>query len=97
MKTPPLRSGIDLTASECDKYLDPLSDINMINSKTASIKFHPDPVRQKKMAHYLGKKTSEGLAGQFVVQYDIERDSLNGEVKLKYIYMKIKICNCSHF
>ncbi|XP_023312024.1 inter-alpha-trypsin inhibitor heavy chain H3-like isoform X2 [Anoplophora glabripennis] len=83
VKTPPLRSGNDMNTSEFVQYLDPLSDVKVINPKTATIKFHPNTTRQRKMTHYLGNKTSDGLSGQFVVQYEVEREPLNGEVLLQ--------------
>ncbi|XP_018575187.2 inter-alpha-trypsin inhibitor heavy chain H3-like [Anoplophora glabripennis] len=83
VKTPPLRSGNDMNTSEYVPYLDPLSDVKIINPKTATIKFRPNSARQRKMTHYLGNKTSDGLSGQFVVQYDVEREPLNGEVLLQ--------------
>ncbi|XP_023311740.1 inter-alpha-trypsin inhibitor heavy chain H3-like isoform X2 [Anoplophora glabripennis] len=83
VKTPPLISGNDMNTSEYDQILDPLSDIKIINQRTASIKFHPNAARQRKMTHFLGNKTNDGLSGQFVVQYDVEREPLNGEVLLQ--------------
>jgi hypothetical protein len=32
-------------------------------------------------AQHLGSEKENGLAGQFVVQYDVERDPAGGEVK----------------
>ncbi|XP_023311741.1 inter-alpha-trypsin inhibitor heavy chain H3-like [Anoplophora glabripennis] len=83
VKTPPLISGNDMNTSEYDQILDPLSDIKIINQRTASIKFHPNAARQRKLTHFLGNKTNDGLSGQFVVQYDVEREPLNGEVLLQ--------------
>ncbi|XP_018575267.1 inter-alpha-trypsin inhibitor heavy chain H4-like isoform X2 [Anoplophora glabripennis] len=83
VKTPPLRSGNDMSTSEFVQILDPLSDIKIINSKTAAVKFHPSTTRQRKMTHFLGNKTNDGLSGQFVVQYDVEREPLNGEILLQ--------------
>lgn len=81
MKTPPLRTGTDIRSTNLDKYLDPQSNIKIINSKTATIKFHPDVATQTKMTHYLRNESNKGLTGQFVVQYDVERDPCNGEVR----------------
>ncbi|KAJ8955627.1 hypothetical protein NQ318_001458 [Aromia moschata] len=39
--------------------------------------------KQKQFAQYLGGKESDGLSGQFVVQYDVERDPYGGEVLLQ--------------
>ncbi|XP_018575269.1 inter-alpha-trypsin inhibitor heavy chain H3-like isoform X2 [Anoplophora glabripennis] len=83
VKTPPLRSGNDINTSEYVQNLEPLSDVKIINPKTASIKFQPNAAKQAKFTHYLGNKISDGLSGQFVVQYDIEREPVNGEVLLQ--------------
>lgn len=80
VKTAPLRSGDDMSTSENVQHLDPQSDIKIINPKTASIKFRPNAARQRRMTHYLGNNMCDGLSGQFVVQYDVEREALNGEV-----------------
>ncbi|XP_018570328.1 inter-alpha-trypsin inhibitor heavy chain H3 [Anoplophora glabripennis] len=84
VKTPPLRSGDNIrTNAKFDKHLEPCSNIKIINSKTACVKFRPDSAVQKRMTHYLGNKVWEGLSGQFVVQYDVEREQCNGEVLLQ--------------
>ena len=44
------------------------------------MQFNPDINRQKQFAENLGGNTENGLAGQFVVQYDVERDPQGGEV-----------------
>lgn len=38
---------------------------------------------QKQLAHLLGTNENEGLAGQFIVQYDVERDPQGGEVLIQ--------------
>ncbi|CAG9823746.1 unnamed protein product [Phaedon cochleariae] len=81
VKTPPLRSGNEI--SKNDDKLDPSSDIKIINSTSAIVKFSPGPERQKQFGIDLRAKENEGLAGQFVVQYDVERDSRGGEVLLQ--------------
>ncbi|KAJ8965893.1 hypothetical protein NQ317_005461 [Molorchus minor] len=79
--TPSLRSGNEISKNE--EKLDPSSDIQIINTTTAIVKFSPDSDRQKEFAKDLGGKESEGLSGQFVVQYDVERDPNGGEVLLE--------------
>ncbi|XP_018575083.1 inter-alpha-trypsin inhibitor heavy chain H4-like [Anoplophora glabripennis] len=81
VKTPSLRSGNEISNNE-DK-LNPSSDIQIINSTTAVVKFNPDSEDQRQFAHHLGNKESDGLSGQFVVQYDVERDPYGGEVLLQ--------------
>ncbi|XP_018570736.1 inter-alpha-trypsin inhibitor heavy chain H4-like isoform X2 [Anoplophora glabripennis] len=81
VRTPSLRSGNEISKNE-DK-LDPSSDIQIINSTSAVVKFNPDSEKQKQFAHDLGDKESDGLSGQFVVQYDIDRDPHGGEVLLR--------------
>ncbi|KAJ8930553.1 hypothetical protein NQ314_016634, partial [Rhamnusium bicolor] len=82
VKTPPLRCGNDIRTQENATFLEPSSEIQM-NLNTAIIKFHPDSKKQKKFGHYLEENISNGLSGQFVVQYDVERDPLDGEVLLR--------------
>ncbi|KAF2887279.1 hypothetical protein ILUMI_18894 [Ignelater luminosus] len=56
------------------------SDLEIINNKTAMVIFRPNIKRQKQLAHVLGTSEDEGLAGQFVVQYDVERDPNGREI-----------------
>ncbi|KAJ8920664.1 hypothetical protein NQ315_004803 [Exocentrus adspersus] len=81
VKTPSLRSGNEISKNE--EKLDPSSDITIVNATTAVVKFTPDSEKQKQFAHDMGTKESAGLSGQFVVQYDIERDPHGGEVLLQ--------------
>ncbi|XP_072392473.1 inter-alpha-trypsin inhibitor heavy chain H4-like [Diabrotica undecimpunctata] len=84
VKTPSLRSGNEITTSN-DK-LDPASFIEIINSTSSLVKFQPDVVKQQEYAKELGGTESKGLAAQFVVQYEVERDPLGGEVLLQNGY-----------
>ncbi|XP_072391488.1 inter-alpha-trypsin inhibitor heavy chain H4-like [Diabrotica undecimpunctata] len=81
VKTPSLRSGNEI-AKNNDK-LDPASFIEVINSTSALVKFQPDVVKQQEYAKELGGIESNGLAAQFVVQYEVERDPQGGEVLLQ--------------
>ncbi|CAG9823745.1 unnamed protein product [Phaedon cochleariae] len=81
VKTPVLRSGNEI--SKNDDKLDPSSDIEIINSTSAIVRFIPTPDQQKQFGIDLGMKENEGLAGQFIVQYDVERDPRGGEVLLQ--------------
>lgn len=44
--------------------------------------FNPNVEKQKQFAHKLGTKEDDGLAGQFIIEYDVERDPQGGEVRL---------------
>uniref|UniRef100_A0A6P7H7B0 Inter-alpha-trypsin inhibitor heavy chain H5-like n=1 Tax=Diabrotica virgifera virgifera TaxID=50390 RepID=A0A6P7H7B0_DIAVI len=81
VKTPSLRSGNEITTSN-DK-LDPASFIEIVDSTSALVKFQPDAIKQQEYAKELGGNETKGLAGQFVVQYEVERDPLGGEVLLQ--------------
>ncbi|KAF2899202.1 hypothetical protein ILUMI_06974, partial [Ignelater luminosus] len=81
LRAPPLRSGNEIGGNKGD--LDPRADLKIINHKTAIVKFNPSIERQKQLAHVLDTKENEGLAGQFVVQYDVERDPNGGEVLIQ--------------
>ncbi|XP_015836286.1 inter-alpha-trypsin inhibitor heavy chain H4 isoform X1 [Tribolium castaneum] len=80
VKTPSLRTGNEI--SDDKPELDPCATTEMINANSAKVKFNPDKEQQKKYAELLGSK-DQGLAGQFVVQYDVERDPKGGEVLLR--------------
>ena len=78
LRTPPLRSGNEITTEQSD--LDPRADTEIYNDTLAIVKFSPNIERQKELAHVFGSNVEQGLAGQFVVQYDVERDPKGGEV-----------------
>ncbi|KAK9890512.1 hypothetical protein WA026_010588 [Henosepilachna vigintioctopunctata] len=78
VKAPSLRSGNEI--SKNDEKLDPKAVIENIANNRAVVSFKPDVERQKELAKNLGKKEADGLAGQFVVQYDVERDPQGGEI-----------------
>ncbi|KAF5287093.1 hypothetical protein FQA39_LY16078 [Lamprigera yunnana] len=78
LKAPPLRSGNEV--SDEVKDLDPRVYIEVVDEKTATVKFSPNVERQKQLAHIIGTKEENGFAGQFVLQYDVERDPHGGEV-----------------
>nr|XP_023015428.1 inter-alpha-trypsin inhibitor heavy chain H4-like isoform X6 [Leptinotarsa decemlineata] len=81
VKTPSLRSGNEV--SKNDEKLKPSSEIEIINSTSAVVRFHPDAQQQRQFAKELGVKENEGISGQFVVQYDVERDPRGGEILLQ--------------
>lgn len=78
VKAPALRSGNDISEPQGD--LDSRAVVNQVNSTYATVTFKPDVERQKQLAHVLGTKEDEGLSGQFVVQYEVERPNNGGEV-----------------
>lgn len=63
--------------------MDPRADLKIIDAKTAIVRFSPTLERQKQLAHLLGTNEDDGLAGQFVVQYDVERDPNGGQVLIQ--------------
>ncbi|KAJ8931826.1 hypothetical protein NQ314_015222 [Rhamnusium bicolor] len=81
IETPPLRSGNEL--NKIEKFLKPSTDIKILNTKTAVVKFSPDSKQQIKFARYLGTSISNGFCGQFIVQYSVERDPQGGEILLQ--------------
>lgn len=78
VKAPALRSGNEIGKN--DDKLSPNAEINHINKTAAVVKFSPDVEKQKQYATDLGTNAENGLAGQFIVQYDVERDPQGGEV-----------------
>ncbi|XP_056645310.1 inter-alpha-trypsin inhibitor heavy chain H4-like isoform X1 [Diorhabda sublineata] len=78
VKAPPLRSGNEI--SKTDEKLNPNADVKMINASSAVVTFSPDLEQQKQYATDLGTEAEYGLAGQFVVQYDIEKLPPGGEI-----------------
>ncbi|XP_017779412.1 PREDICTED: inter-alpha-trypsin inhibitor heavy chain H3-like isoform X2 [Nicrophorus vespilloides] len=81
VKAPQIRSGNEIL-KENDE-LDPRAQIDTPKPEQAVIKFKPDYEKQKRIAHGLGTKEDEGLSGQFIVQYDVERDQEGGEILVK--------------
>lgn len=80
VRVPSLRSGNEV--SKNDKKVDPEADIKIINETSAVVTFNPDVAKQKILASSLGGEEQKGLSGQFVVEYDVERDPQGGEVVL---------------
>ncbi|KAK9736763.1 Vault protein inter-alpha-trypsin domain [Popillia japonica] len=80
VNAPPIRSGNEINDIQGD--LDPRAQIQMIDANSATVSFSPNVERQKELAKTLGTNIDEGLSGQFVVQYDVERKSGGGEILL---------------
>ncbi|CAH1130948.1 unnamed protein product [Ceutorhynchus assimilis] len=78
VKTPSLRSGNEV--SKNSPNIDPEAEIQNVNETAAVVTFSPDVARQKVLGGSLGGKEQDGLSGQFIVQYDVERDPQGGEV-----------------
>ncbi|XP_072393627.1 inter-alpha-trypsin inhibitor heavy chain H4-like isoform X1 [Diabrotica undecimpunctata] len=81
VKTPALRSGNEVSKNE-DK-LSPSANIEKISPTNSIVTFQPDVQKQKEYGKELAGKESDGLTGQFIVQYEVERDPSGGEILLK--------------
>lgn len=81
LNAPPLRSGNEI-GKENEK-LDPRAVLDILNETSAIVRFAPNIERQKELSHLFGTKEDEGLSGQFVIQYDVERDPQGGEVLIQ--------------
>ncbi|VEN45432.1 unnamed protein product [Callosobruchus maculatus] len=79
VETPALRSGNEISTKENENLL-PNANINRVNETSAIVTFKPDIEKQKEYAKELGTDKDGGLAGQFIVQYEVERDPSGGEV-----------------
>lgn len=89
VRVPSLRSGNEV--SKNDKNADPEADIKIVNKTSAVVTFNPDVAKQKILASSLGGDTKEGLSGQFVVQYDVERDPQEGEVRISFKFFQFHV------
>lgn len=88
VKVPSLRSGNEILKYE-KKDLDSQATVNRVDETTAHILFKSTPERQKELAHNLGTEENQGLAGQFVVQYDVVREPNGGEVCIDFDYLQV--------
>ncbi|CAH1114247.1 unnamed protein product [Psylliodes chrysocephalus] len=80
VRTPSMRSGNEIGKN--NEKLEPQAEIEVINSTSASVRFEPNEEQQRGFAKELGVKENEGISGQFVLQYDVERGE-GGEVLLQ--------------
>lgn len=78
VRTPSLRTGNEIAKE--DEKLNPNAKIDNINATSAVVVFNPNIEKQKQYANSLGTKEDQGFAGQFIVEYDVQRDPLGGEV-----------------
>ncbi|KAJ8962654.1 hypothetical protein NQ318_001048 [Aromia moschata] len=77
VRVPELRSGSGKIKNNVN--LDPHAVVDIKNT-SATVKFHPDVYHQLQFACAgLGNRIYDSFAGQFVVQYDVERDPQGGE------------------
>lgn len=92
VRTTSLRSGSALVQNNDTIQLNPHAKIKVSNT-SAVVKFYPDMSQQLKFACAgLGNEKYEGFAGQFVVQYDVQRDAQGGEVCiLKQFYATLRL------
>lgn len=77
----PLQTGNEISKGSAD--LDPKADIVSTSDSSAVIKFSPNIARQKHFARLMNTPENNGLAAQFVVRYDVERELSGGEVLVK--------------
>lgn len=78
VKAPSMRSGNEIAKN--DEKRNPKAKIELFDKTAAKVTFKPDLEQQKELGEHLGNKEGTGLGGQFVVQYDVERDPQGGEV-----------------
>lgn len=79
VKVPGMRLENEITKerqnnSDCEDV------ITILHNTSAVVKFSPDMKKQKMLADSLGRNNNDGISGQFVVQYDVDRDPDGGEV-----------------
>lgn len=71
------------------------AEIKVINDDhtEARIHFAPTVEQQRAMAKELQKDQDDknGLSGQFIVEYDVERDPSGGEVLVSYFFLCLKV------
>nr|CAD7606797.1 unnamed protein product [Timema genevievae] len=80
LRVPELRSVNEIDPEEANKS-NTLAIIERTSPSEAHILFSPSPEEQQKLGESFNKdKDIKGLGGQFVVQYDVSRDPLAGEV-----------------
>nr|CAD7429895.1 unnamed protein product [Timema monikensis] len=80
LRVPELRSVNEIDPEEANKS-NTLAIIARTSPSEAHILFSPSPEEQQKLGESFNKdKDIKGLGGQFVVQYDVSRDPLAGEV-----------------
>lgn len=73
--------------------------INIEDDNNVEISFAPTVEQQKLLTKQVDENNAEdkGLAGQFVVYYDVERDPQGGEVLVSTEYIQQYVCNIVNF
>ena len=56
-------------------WSDPFADVHRESQSRAHVSFHPSQAQQREISH-------NGVAGQFLVQYDVERNLDAGEIQV---------------
>lgn len=80
LRVPELRVGNEIDPDQ-DKKVNSLAKIERPSSTEAWIRFSPSVEEQHELTKKLADKKEEaGLSGQFIVQYDVDRDPQAGEV-----------------
>lgn len=77
VRTPTLRTG-NLISN--NKNPNPSAKTKQPSKSSAIVTFNPDANQQLNFAQQLGGSSTSGIAGQFIVEYDVERDPFGGEV-----------------
>ena len=54
-----------------------LANVNFPNETTAIVTFKPSPAQQRNF-------TENGIKGQFIVEYDVDRTANGGEILVSY-------------
>ncbi|KAJ9587862.1 hypothetical protein L9F63_018696, partial [Diploptera punctata] len=73
LKVPALKVTNEIDTNTQTNSANPLASIERPTTTTAVVKFNPTPEQQKELA-------KDGLKGQFIVEYDVDRTSNPGEV-----------------
>nr|XP_015835590.1 PREDICTED: inter-alpha-trypsin inhibitor heavy chain H4 isoform X2 [Tribolium castaneum] len=77
VNTPFLRTGNEIGNNDDKVYF---SGKMQVESTLAFMEFKPEKSRQSQIGQLLGNGNKTGIAGQLVVEYDVERDSHGGEI-----------------
>lgn len=81
VKIPPIRSGNEIITDTSG--LDSGATSSRKDAKSARVTFSPSVQKQKDLAEALGTPVERGFSGQFVVKYDVVRNSSGGEILMR--------------
>lgn len=79
VRTPALRTGNQISNN---KNTNPSAKTKFDSKTSVMVTFNPDKNQQKNFAQQLGGSAGNGIAGQFIIEYDVERDPFGGEVSI---------------